>query len=55
MKYRYVIKDSFAPMNWKGQQFSSLERAQRELKHCVGRPGRFQLIDKETGECLGTN
>lgn len=54
-KLRYEIKDSHAPANWRGQRFSSLPRAIRELSHCVGAPRRWQLIDRETGECLGTN
>ena len=54
-KMRYEIKDSHAPMHLRGQRFSSLPRAIRELSHCVGAPRRWQLIDRETGECLGTN
>lgn len=55
MKMRYEIKDSYAPMNQRGMRFSSLVRALKELDHCVGVSRRWQLIDRETGECLGTN
>lgn len=46
---QYEIIDSVNP-DWRGMRFSSLDRAQRELAQAVGTPGRFYIIDRQTGE-----
>lgn len=49
MALRYEIKDSFNP-TWRGQRFSTLERAERELTHAVP-TGRFVIIDRDPPPC----
>ena len=48
MAYRYKLIDT-AYGSIAGR-FTSLDRATREVKAAVGEPGRFVLIDRETGE-----
>ena len=48
MKLRYELIDTHHP-EWKGQRFTSIMRAQRELDRSVP-PGRFRLIDRQTKE-----
>lgn len=43
---RYEIKDTHNP-TWKGQRFTSLDRAEREFAHTVGEPGRWELWDRD--------
>lgn len=58
MKLRYEIKDTHNP-GWRGPRYSNLKAAKRELWYAVP-PGRFVLIDRETGKeiscphCHGT-
>ena len=53
MRLRYEIRDNHHP-EWRGQRFTSLDRAQRELDHAVGDPGRWSLVDRETREVIST-
>lgn len=50
MKLRYEMKDLHAP-TLRGQRFTALERAQRELAHAVPR-GRFVIYDRLTKETI---
>ncbi len=43
---RYEIRDSHNP-DFRGQRFSSLDRAEREFSQAVGEPGRWELWDRE--------
>ena len=43
---RYEIKDR-EHKDWRGQRFSSLERAQREMNHAHPR-SRFYIYDRTT-------
>ena len=45
MDRRYEIRDREHP-GWRGQRFTSLDRARRELAHAVP-PERWQLWDRE--------
>lgn len=54
MNLRYEIRDTHHP-KWKGQRFSTLERARREMTFSVGVPGRWILVDRETKEILETS
>ena len=49
-KQRWELKDTVHP-DWRGQRFSSRERAEKELAQAVP-PGRFVLVDRETGEVV---
>jgi len=48
MKGRYEIIDTHHP-KWRGQRFTKLVTAQRELGHSFP-PGRFVIKDRETGK-----
>ncbi len=51
-RQRYEIRDTTRP-EWRGQRFTNEDRARRELAQCVGDPGRWILIDRETGQEMG--
>jgi hypothetical protein len=51
MKLRYEIRDSHNP-TWRGQRFTSEDRARRELGQAVGEPMRWHLVDRSTGETI---
>lgn len=51
-RQRYEIQDATHP-EWRGQRFTSEDRARRELAQCVGSIGRWILVDRETGQEVG--
>ena len=53
MKLRYEIRDNNNPTR-RGSRFMALERAQRELAQCVGRAGRWSLVDRQTKQVIAT-
>lgn len=53
VKLRYEIRDTHNPQ-WRGQRFSTEDRARRELGHAYP-PGRWELIDRTTGEVLAVS
>lgn len=50
---RYEIRDTHNPQ-WRGQRFSTEERARRELGHAYP-PGRWELVDRTTGDVLAVS
>lgn len=48
MKGRFEIRDNEHPKE-RGQRFTSLVRAERELAHAVPK-ARFAIFDRETGK-----
>jgi hypothetical protein len=50
---RYEIRDNNNP-SWRGQRFTSENRARRELSLAVGDPGRWSLVDRVTRKVLVT-
>jgi hypothetical protein len=48
MKLRYELLDTHHP-GWRGQRFTSLDRARRELAQAIP-PGRFVLYDRQERE-----
>ena len=53
MTGRYEIRDNDHP-DWRGQRFTSEERARAILADAVGRPGRWSLVDRATREVIAT-
>ena len=53
MTGRYEIRDNHHP-GWRGMRFTSLQRAENELSHAVGDPGRWSLVDRATKQVLHT-
>ena len=51
MKGRYEIQDT--QMAGRGQRFTNLDHARRELTHAVGDRGRFVIVDRKTGDIMG--
>ena len=54
MKQRWEIVDGHNP-TWRGQRFSSLDRARRELALAVGVAGRWSIVDRATGAVVEHN
>lgn len=52
--YAYEIKDTQNPKA-RGQRFANLNRAIVELSRAVGDPGRWIIVDRETGTVVRTN
>lgn len=48
MQLQYEIRDTNNPGD-RGMRFSSLPRALKELRQCVGTPGRWQVVDRSSG------
>ena len=55
MKGRYEIRDTYAERSDRGQRFTKLAHARRELTHAVGNKGRFVIKDRETGQIMGSS
>ncbi len=54
MKGRYEIKDIQNPKAH-GQRFANLPNAILELSVAVGEPGRWIIVDRETGTVMRKN
>ena len=50
-KRRLELRDSHHP-TWRGQRFSSLEKALTELAQAIGEKDRWTLTDRDTGETI---
>lgn len=50
----YEIRDAYNP-KLRGARFNSLDRALREMAHCVGDPGRWELVNRQTGAVITRN
>ena len=57
MKGRYEIQDTYQADRFgyvvRGQRFTNLDHARRELTHAVGNRGRFIIVDRKTKEIMG--
>lgn len=54
MSRRYEIKDAQNPKA-RGQRFDNLPNAILELSRAVGEPGRWLIVDRETGIVMRKN
>lgn len=55
MKGRYEIQDTQQADRFgysRGQRFTNLDHARRELTHAVGNRGRFIIRDRKTNEII---
>lgn len=50
MRLRYEIRDT--KMEGRGQRFTNIDHAIRELEQAVGEPGRFELFDRRDKRVL---
>lgn len=52
--HAYEIRDTQNPKA-RGQRFANLNRAIVELSRAVGEPGRWIIVDRETGTVMRKN